>query len=138
MPNSRCTVSCIPEEMAIKHRLRVTPVDPDEPPITTYGGVNLTTVGQTRAFLKCVVTGPMKMLHGIVIRAASKQTILLSWQEMLSWGILPIQYPYPSTNSANRVSSSEETPEDEEETQNSVDNGFQEAQDMNNVEEDEG
>ena len=27
------------------------------PPITTYRGVNLAIVGQTRAFLKCVVTG---------------------------------------------------------------------------------
>ena len=99
--------------MAIKHRLRVTPLDPDKPPIRTYGGVDLT------------------------IGGASEQTILLSWQEMLSWGILPIQYPYPSNNSANRVSSSEETPEDKEETQNAVDIGVQEAQDMNNVEEGE-
>ena len=56
--------------------------------------------------------------------------------DVCSWGILPIQYPYPSTNSANRVFNSEETPEDEE-PQNAVDIGVQEAQDMNNIEEDE-
>ena len=56
---------------------------------------------------------------------------------MLSWGILPIQYPYPSVNSVNRVFNSKETPEDEEEQQNAVDIGVQEAQDMNNIEENE-
>ena len=32
VPDSGCRVSCIPEEMAIEHGLRVTPVDEDEPP----------------------------------------------------------------------------------------------------------
>ena len=87
------------------------PVDDDEPAISTYGGVDLTIVGQTKAFLKCVVTGSLKMLHGIVIRNASEQAILLSWQEMLAWGILTPQYPYPSTNTSFRTFNSEEAPE---------------------------
>ena len=66
-------------------------MDPEEPPITTYGGIDLANVDGTRAFLKCVVTGAIKILHGIVIKGASQQTILLSWQEMVSWGILPIK-----------------------------------------------
>ena len=65
--DSGCTISCIPEEIATKAGLRVYPVDDDEPAISTYGGVDLTIVGQTKAFLKCIVTGSLKMLHGIVI-----------------------------------------------------------------------
>ena len=136
VPDLGCTVLCIPEEMAKKHGLRITPVDPDKPPITTYGGVDPAIVGQTRAF-KCVVTGAIKMLHGIAIKGASEQTILLSWQEMVSWGILPIQYPYPSVNSVNRVFSTEETLEDKGEPQDTVNIGVQEAQNMDNIEEDE-
>ena len=130
IPDSGCTISCIPEEIATKAGLRVYPVDDDEPAISTYGGVDLTIVGQTKAFLKCMVTGSLKMLHGIIIRNASEQAILLSWQEMLAWGILTPQYPYPSTNSSNssfRTFNSEKDQEGKEDDQSAVDIGIQEA-----------
>ena len=113
VPDSGCPILCISEEMAKKHGLKVPPVDSNESEITTYGGTNLTIVGQTRTFLKCVKTGALKMLNAIIIKGASKQTILLSWQDMVSWGILPLQFPYPTVekNFVNRVYSTEDETE---------------------------
>ena len=78
VPDSGCTISCIPEELARKHHLKINPVDDDEPEISTYGGATLSIVGQTRIFLTCVKTKAKKMLNAIVIRGAAEQTILLS------------------------------------------------------------
>ena len=130
VPDSGCTVSCVPEEIALRHGLKISPVDEDEPAISTYGGVDLHIVGQCKAFLKCVVTGSLKMLHGIVIRGASEQSILLSWQEMLAWGILSPHYPYPFSHTSNtsfRTFNTDELPETEEPEGSAVDIGLLEA-----------
>ena len=82
----------------------------------------MTIVGQRPAFLKCVKTKAVKMLNKIVIRGVSQLTILLSWQEMVRWGILPLQFPYPTTekNFVNRVYSTEDETENEEDEANFV------------------
>ena len=112
-------------------------MDDDEPEISTYGGVDLHIVGQTKAFLKCVTTGSIKMLHAIVIRGASEQCILLSWQEMLAWGILSPNYPYPSSNNSFRTFDPDESSDEEESDKSAVDIGLMEAKQTGNVEHDE-
>ena len=47
VPDTECTISCILEELAKKHGLKISPVDSDEPKFTTFGGTNLTIIGQT-------------------------------------------------------------------------------------------
>ena len=71
-------VSCIPIEMAKKHKLRIRPVDVDEPTISTYDGIALDIKGQVDLFLKCTVTGSLKMCRAIIIAGARDQEILLS------------------------------------------------------------
>ena len=70
--DSGCTILYIPEELAKKHKLKISQVDDDKQEIHTYCGDALSLLGQTRLFLEYVKTEALKMIHVIVKRGASE------------------------------------------------------------------
>ena len=65
-----CTTSCIPLSVAKTHKLKVKPVNTDEPEMRTYNGLDLNIVGQTHLYLKIKTKKGFtmkKLLHALVI-----------------------------------------------------------------------
>ena len=99
----------VPVEMAKDNKLKITEVDSDEPDIQTYDGKSLKLVGQTKMFLRIKGSHSIKLVHAIVVSGAAAQEILLSWQEMIAWGILGPNFPYPpDINRCNKMMDKEE------------------------------
>ena len=100
--NTGCTTSCIPLSIARTHNLKVRPVDEDEPDMKTYNGLGLKIVGQTQLYLKIKTRKGLttkKLLHALVVDHSYDREILISWDNCLSFGIIPKSFPYPDMDS---------------------------------------
>ena len=89
-------MSCIPLSVAKTHRLKVKPVDTDEPSMRTFDGSDLNIVGQTHLYLKIKTYKGFttkKLLHALVIDYSHDREILISWDNCLAFGIIPKKFP---------------------------------------------
>ena len=98
IPDTGCTSSCIPLSIAKTHRLKINPVDKDEPPMRAFNGSKLKIKGQTKFYLKFKKPGGFtakKMMQALVIDEAYDREILISWTDCLAFGIISKIFPMP-------------------------------------------
>ena len=81
-----CTSSCIPLSVAKAHRIKVKPLDEDEPSMHSFNGSKLKVVGKARLYIKIKTPNgftPKKLLHCQNQKRPLKMRILQSLKVLL-------------------------------------------------------
>ena len=117
IPDTGCTSSCIPLSIAKTHRLKINPVDADEPPMRAFNGSKLNIIGQTKFYLKFKKPGGFtakKLMHALVIDEAYDREILISWIDCLAFGIISNIFPLPDDTDPENFNNEEDDSSDNE------------------------